>query len=178
MTGGPARDAYVGLGSNLGDREATLRAAVERLALLPGTRVVRVSSLHETAPAGGPPGQPPYLNAAARLETALGARRLLDELLAVERALGRVRGPERNGPRTIDLDLLLYADEIVREGESCVVPHPRLAERAFVLAPLAEIAPRVVVPGTPAGETVAALLARADRSGLLGVLPFPLAAAT
>jgi 2-amino-4-hydroxy-6-hydroxymethyldihydropteridine diphosphokinase len=131
--------AYVGLGANLGDREATIRAAV---AALPG--VVAVSSLLETDPVGVV-DQPGFLNGVAALETGLSARELLDTLLAVERALGRERR-ERWGPRTIDLDLLLYGGEAIDEP-GLTVPHPRLHERRFALEPLAELAPEALIPG-------------------------------
>jgi 2-amino-4-hydroxy-6-hydroxymethyldihydropteridine diphosphokinase len=131
--------AYVGLGSNLGDREATIRGAVEAL---PG--VVAVSTLRETDPVGVTE-QPAFLNGAVVLETDLSARELLELLLAVERSLGRERR-ERWGPRTIDLDLLLYADEAIDEP-GLTVPHPRLHERRFVLEPLAELDPELAVPG-------------------------------
>jgi 2-amino-4-hydroxy-6-hydroxymethyldihydropteridine diphosphokinase len=143
--------AYVGLGANLGDREATIRAAV---AALPG--VVVVSSLRETDPVGKT-DQPRFLNGVAALETSLSARELLDVLLSVERGLGRERR-ERWGPRTIDLDLLLYGDETVDES-GLTVPHPRLHERRFALEPLAELDSELVVPGRgPLKE----LLARLD----------------
>jgi 2-amino-4-hydroxy-6-hydroxymethyldihydropteridine diphosphokinase len=131
--------AYVGLGANLGDREGTIRAAV---ADLPG--VVAVSTLRETDPVGIT-DQPRFLNGVAVLETELAPRELLDVLLAVERRLGRERG-RRWGPRTIDLDLLLYGDEVIDET-GLTIPHPRLHERRFVLEPLADIAPKLVVPG-------------------------------
>ncbi len=131
--------AYISLGSNLGDREATIRAAV---AALPG--VVAVSELRETEPVGVVV-QPPFLNGVARLETELSARELLAALLAVERQLGRERR-ERWGPRTIDLDLLLYGSETLEEP-GLTVPHPRLHERRFALEPLAELDPSLVVPG-------------------------------
>jgi 2-amino-4-hydroxy-6-hydroxymethyldihydropteridine diphosphokinase len=131
--------AYVGLGANLGDREATIRAAV---AALPG--VSAVSTLRETDPVGVA-DQPRFLNGVAALETELTARELLDILLAVERQLGRERR-ERWGPRTIDLDLLLYGDAELDEP-GLTVPHPLLHERRFVLEPLAELAPGLVVPG-------------------------------
>lgn len=145
--------AYVGVGANLGDREATIREALRRLAELPGIAVVAVSELRETAP-WGPVPQPAYLNGAVALETALAPRALLDALLSVERSLGRVR-EERWGPRTIDLDLLLYGDETLAEP-GLEVPHPRLHERAFALEPLAELDPALVVPGR---GTVSGLLA-------------------
>ena len=125
--------AYVGLGSNLGDREATIRAAIDAL---PG--VVAVSALRETEPVG-PVDQPPFLNGAVALETELSPRELLDVLLAVERRLGRERR-ERWGPRTIDLDLLLYGDGTIDEP-GLSLPHPRLHERRFALEPLAELDP-------------------------------------
>ena len=140
-----ATRAYVGLGANLGDREATIRRAVELLAATPGIEVVAVSTLRETDPIGYA-DQPRFLNGVGALETALAPRALLDRLLAVERELGRVRGEgPRFGPRTIDLDLLLHGDEVVDEP-GLVVPHPRLAERRFVLEPLHELEPGLVLP--------------------------------
>lgn len=143
--------AYVGLGANLGDREATIRAAT---AALPG--VVAVSSLRKTDPVGKT-DQPRFLNGVAALETELSAGELLDVLLSVERELGRERR-ERWGPRTIDLDLLLYGDETV-DGPGLTVPHPRLHERRFVLEPLAELDPELFIPGR---GRVKDLLARLD----------------
>src|SRR5437764_5876484 len=131
--------APVALGANLGDRAATLRAAVAALRQSPGISAVRSSSFFETEPVGGPPGQPPYLNAAAELVTTLDPAALLALLLEIEERFGRVRS-ESNAPRTLDLDLLLY-DDLVRAGPDPVVPHPRMHERRFVLEPLAEIAP-------------------------------------
>ena len=143
--------AYVGVGANLGDRRATIRAA---LAALP--EVIAVSELRETAPVGVV-DQPPFLNGAAALETELSPRELLDLLLAVERRLGRERR-ERWGPRTIDLDLLLYGDEAVDEP-GLTVPHPRLHERRFALEPLLDLDPDLAVPGH---GRVTDLLARLD----------------
>jgi 2-amino-4-hydroxy-6-hydroxymethyldihydropteridine diphosphokinase len=131
--------AYVGLGSNLGDREGSIR----RAAGLVGAR--RLSSIAETEP-WGLEDQPRFLNAAAELETQLSARDLLDLLLDVARRLGRVRAGERWGPRTIDLDLLLFGRETIDEP-GLTVPHPFLLERAFVLGPLAELAPGAEIPG-------------------------------
>jgi 2-amino-4-hydroxy-6-hydroxymethyldihydropteridine diphosphokinase len=131
--------AYVGIGANLGDREQAIRTA----STLIGAR--RLSTVIETEP-WGVTDQPPFLNAVAELETGLGPRELLDELLRVERKLGRVRDGTRWGPRAIDLDLLVYGAETVDEP-GLTVPHPYLAERAFVLEPLAELAPALVVPG-------------------------------
>jgi 2-amino-4-hydroxy-6-hydroxymethyldihydropteridine diphosphokinase len=134
--------AYIGLGSNLGDREANLRAALERLAEL---GALRVSSLRETDPVGVT-DQPRFVNAVAELETDLGAGALLGRLLEIERELGRDRSrEERWGPRTIDLDLLLYGNEVLA-GPGLTVPHPRLAERRFVLEPLHELAPDLALP--------------------------------
>jgi 2-amino-4-hydroxy-6-hydroxymethyldihydropteridine diphosphokinase len=149
--------AYVALGANLGDREATLRRAVELLAADPEIDVVRVSMLRETDPVGVV-DQPRFLNGAAALETELSARELLDRLLAVERTLGRIRDGERWGPRTVDLDLLLYGD-LQSDEPGLTVPHPRLHERRFALEPLAELAPDAVVPGR---GPVSALLAALD----------------
>jgi 2-amino-4-hydroxy-6-hydroxymethyldihydropteridine diphosphokinase len=131
--------AYVGLGANLGDREATIRRAAE----LVGAR--RLSAIRETEP-WGVEDQPLFLNAVAELDTQLSPRALLDRLLEVERELGRTReGVARFGPRTIDLDLLLYGSEAIDEP-GLAVPHPRLHERLFVLEPLAELNPGFLVP--------------------------------
>jgi 2-amino-4-hydroxy-6-hydroxymethyldihydropteridine diphosphokinase len=149
--------AYVGLGSNLGDREAYVRAALGALAVEPGIEVIAVSSFRDTEP-DGIVDQPRFLNAAAALETALPPRGLLDRLLAIERRLGRTRTGPRFGPRTIDLDLLLYGDERVDEP-GLEVPHPRLHERRFALEPLAELDPGLVVPGQgPVDGLLAALV--------------------
>jgi 2-amino-4-hydroxy-6-hydroxymethyldihydropteridine diphosphokinase len=137
--------AYVGLGANLGDRERTLREAVEALSAEKGIEVVSVSTLRDTEPVGVGE-QPRFLNGAVELETTLTARELLDRLLAVEQRFGRVRIDGEHGPRTLDLDLLLYGDEAIDEP-GLTVPHPRLHERRFVLEPLAELAPGLVVPG-------------------------------
>lgn len=139
------RIAYVSLGANLGDRERSLRRALELLGAREGVRVVRVSSFRDTEP-WGPVEQPTFVNAAAELETSLAPRELLDTLLAVEQDLGRVREGPRYGPRTIDLDLLLYGDAVVAEP-GLELPHPRLHERRFALEPLAELDPSLVVPG-------------------------------
>jgi 2-amino-4-hydroxy-6-hydroxymethyldihydropteridine diphosphokinase len=137
--------AYVGLGANLGDREQTLRAAVDALAASDGVEVVAVSTLRETEPVGVGE-QPRFLNGAVALETTLEARELLDLLLGIEQRFGRVRVPGEHGPRTLDLDLLLYGEEEIDEP-GLAVPHPRLHARRFVLEPLAELAPGLAVPG-------------------------------
>ncbi len=137
--------AYVGLGANLGDREGTIRRALALLGSRPGIDVAAVSTLRETDPVGYL-DQPRFLNGAAALDTTLPARALLATLLDVERELGRTRDGPRLGPRTLDLDLLLYGEETLAEP-GLAVPHPRLHERAFVLEPLAELDPELVVPG-------------------------------
>lgn len=132
---------WIGLGSNLGDRRAHLEGAVEALRSLEGFRVLRTSDWITTEPVGGPAGQPLFLNGVLEGETALPARALLSALHRIERAHGRVRErEERNGPRSLDLDLLLYGDDAIEEPD-LVVPHPRLEERTFVLEPLARLAP-------------------------------------
>ena len=136
--------AYVGLGANVGNRRENLDRAVELLAAEPGVRVPAVSSVRETDPVDYE-YQPRFLNAACAVETELGPRELLERLLAIERALGRERSGPRFGPRTIDLDLLLYGNETLDEP-GLTVPHPRLAERLFVLEPLYELAPDLVLP--------------------------------
>jgi 2-amino-4-hydroxy-6-hydroxymethyldihydropteridine diphosphokinase len=144
--------AYVGLGANLGDRERTLRAAIDALGAEDGVEVVAVSALRETDPVGVG-DQPRFLNGAAELETTLTARELLGRLLAIEQRFGRVRVPGEHGPRTVDLDLLLYGDAQLDEP-GLTVPHPRLHERRFVLEPLAELAPGLVVPGRGGVESL------------------------
>ena len=139
----PGVAAFIGLGANLGDARATLRDAIERLRALPESRFVAVSSFYRTAPIDS--GGPDYLNAVALLVTQLPAQDLLAALQAIELQHGRER-PYRNAPRTLDLDLLLYGDTPI-ETPTLSVPHPRLHERAFVLWPLAEIAPELVIPG-------------------------------
>jgi 2-amino-4-hydroxy-6-hydroxymethyldihydropteridine diphosphokinase len=146
--------AYVGLGANLGDREATLRSAVDALAAEEGIVVVGVSTLRETEPVGVV-GQPRFLNGAVALDTTLQARELLERLLAVEQRFGRVRVAGEHGPRTLDLDLLLYGEERIEEP-GLAVPHPRLHVRRFVLEPLAELDPGLVVPGRGSVEELIA----------------------
>jgi len=153
-----ATKAFVGLGANLGEPEAQVRRALTALAELPGTRLLAASSLYRSAPVGVV-AQLDFINAVAEVETALTARALLDALLAMETRFGR-RREFPNAPRTLDLDLLLYGDRVIDEPE-LVVPHPRMHERAFVLAPLAEIAPDIAIPGK--GRAAALLAACADQ---------------
>ena len=151
--------AYVGLGANLGDRENAIRRAVELLAADPDVEVIAVSSLRETEPVGRV-DQPRFLNGACAVETALPARELLGRLLGVERKLGRSREGPRFGPRTIDLDLLLYGDAEIDEP-GLTVPHPRLVERQFALEPLLELDPGLALPdGRRLSELLADLAAR------------------
>jgi len=148
---------YVALGANLGDREATIRAALAELDAVPGVRVVAVSSLVETDPVGYV-DQPAFLNGAAALETTLAPRELLDLLLAVERRFGRDReGAPPQGPRSLDLDLVLYESAEIDEP-GLTVPHPRLHERRFVLEPLSELDPSLEVPGKGEIQTLLAEL--------------------
>jgi len=135
--------AYIALGANLGDPKATVLAAFAALANLPESRVARCSSLYRTAPVGIL-SQPDFVNAVALLETTLAPEALLDALLDIEARFGRIRR-ERNGPRTLDLDLLLY-DDIELDLPRLTLPHPRLHLRAFVLLPLAEVAPDLAIP--------------------------------
>jgi 2-amino-4-hydroxy-6-hydroxymethyldihydropteridine diphosphokinase len=144
--------AYVGVGANLGDRERTIREAVDTLGAETGIEVVAVSTLRETDPVGVGE-QPRFLNGVVALDTTLGARELLDLLLAVEQRFGRVRVPGEHGPRTLDLDLLLYGEQEIDEP-GLTVPHPRLHERRFVLEPLAQLSPGLVVPGRGSVESL------------------------
>jgi 2-amino-4-hydroxy-6-hydroxymethyldihydropteridine diphosphokinase len=148
--------AYVGLGANLGDRSAMLRNAVEQLRREPEISVVAVSTVRETDPVGFVE-QPRFLNAVAAVDTELSARELLDRLLGIERRLGRTREGPRFGPRTIDLDLLLFGEERLQEPD-LEVPHPRLHERLFALEPLHELDSDLVVPGRgPVSALIAGL---------------------
>jgi 2-amino-4-hydroxy-6-hydroxymethyldihydropteridine diphosphokinase len=151
--------AFLALGSNLGDRLANLRRAVELLDATPGIRVDRTSSVYETDPVGPP--QPDYLNAVAEVHTTLTARRLLDACLYVEEELGRVR-EERWGPRTLDVDVLTFGDERIEEP-GLTIPHPRMGERAFVLIPLRELAPDLVLPD---GRSITEAEAGVDSRGV------------
>ena len=151
--------AYVALGSNLGNPRQQLLDAMEALANLPDTRLLQRSRLYRTPP-WGMLEQPPFINAAVELDTALSPHALLDAMLAIEQRAGRVRA-ERNGPRTLDLDLL-HVDGVQLADSRLTLPHPRMAERAFVLLPLHDIAPTLQLPGQ---ATVAELLARLDLAG-------------
>ena len=154
--------AYVGLGANLDDPVRQLRKALSALSALPSCRLLRCSSLYRTPPLG-PPDQPDYVNGAALLETDLIPLDLLDALQDIERSQGRRRVGERWGPRTLDLDLLLYGTRIIA-GERLRLPHPQMHKRAFVLVPLAEIAPADLhVPGA---GVVRDLLRECDREGI------------
>lgn len=152
--------AYLGLGSNLGDRRENLRQAVDQLARVPGIVVRRRSSLYENPPVGYE-AQPDFLNAVVEVETSLSPWALLEVLQAIETDLGRVR-TLRWGPRTVDLDLLLY-EGVRLDEERLTLPHPRLGERAFVLVPLAELAPDWPLPdGRTAGQAAEEVKADAD----------------
>jgi len=153
-------DAYVGLGSNLADPRAQVERALQALARLPQSRLRRSSRLYRSAP-WGVVDQPEFVNAAAAIETELSPRALMRALLAIERDAGRDRGGERWGPRILDLDLLLYGALALAEP-GLHLPHPHLHERAFVLLPLAEIAPHLDVPGH---GPISALLAHVDTAG-------------
>lgn len=154
--------AFLALGSNLGDRADYLRRGLELLGQNPGLAVVRCSAIYETAPVGGPTGQGAYLNAACEVATTLSAQELLRRCLAIEAELGRVRTVQ-DGPRTLDLDVLLFGD-LVHADETLIVPHPRLHERLFVLEPLNEIAPGAMHPVLQ--KSIAQL-----KGQLLGVTP-------
>ena len=152
--------AYVGLGSNVGERAATLIRAARMLDEVPGVEVRRLSRLIETAPVGGPEDQPAYLNGAVAVETTLGPHELLGVLQQIEQALGRERSrEERWGPRTCDLDLLLMGETAVDE-DGLTIPHPRMHERLFVLRPLCQIAPDAM--HATLGRTVRELLSAAE----------------
>lgn len=159
-------EAALGLGSNLGDREAHLAGAARALSALPGTAICAASALWQTPPIG-PPGQADYFNACLLIETELTPEALLAACQKIEAAHGRARA-ERWGARTLDIDILWY-DDLVRTGETLTLPHPRMTGRAFVLAPLSEIAPGQILDG----ETVAAHLGRVSLEGLARLGPFP-----
>lgn len=145
--------AYVGLGANLGDPAAQLRAALAAIAALDGTQVVATSRFYRSAPMG-PPDQPEYCNAVCHVQTGLAPRALLDALIGIERTAGRIRGGERWGPRRLDLDLL-HVEGLQTDEPGLRLPHPGIAKRNFVLVPLAELAPALEIPGLPAIDWLA-----------------------
>ena len=155
--------AYIGLGSNLGDRIRNLQGAVERLATI--GPITALSSVFETKPWGVDGYQPRYLNQVAAIRTTLNSLDVVTDLLSIEYSLGRAR-EEKNASRTLDLDLLLHGENVI-EASGVTVPHPRLHERAFVLVPLSQIAPDVVHPVF--GRTIAELAEESDRSGISGI---------
>jgi len=160
MTALSAHTACIGLGSNLDDPRHQVERGLQAIAALPHTRLLRRSRLYASAP-WGVADQPEFVNAAAAIETRLTPGDLMQALLGIEQAFGRTRGAQRWGPRILDLDLLLYDDAVIDEP-GLRVPHPHLHERAFVLLPLADVAPRLPVPGQ---GVVAELLSRIDASG-------------
>lgn len=153
--------AYVGLGANLGDPAVQLRAALDAIAALDGTRLVATSRFYRSAPMG-PPDQPDYCNAVCRIETLLSPRTLLDALIDIERSAGRIRGSERWGPRRLDLDLL-HVEGCEVDEPGLHLPHPGIASRNFVLVPLAELSPTLEIPG------LGAVHAHAQRAGTQGL---------
>jgi 2-amino-4-hydroxy-6-hydroxymethyldihydropteridine diphosphokinase len=154
------RRAYIALGSNLGDSRGQLLAAIDAIAGLPETHLLKTSRLYRTPP-WGVLEQPPFVNAAISVDTSLAPEALLDALLAIEQAAGRVRDGERWGPRTLDLDLL-HVDGVTLHGDRLILPHPRIAERAFVLLPLCDLDPELELPAL---GIVKALLGRVDTAG-------------
>ncbi len=170
MDGAIEEQVYVAMGSNLGDRDAHLAAGLAALRASEGIEVVAVSPLYETDPIGPPP-QGPYLNGAIQLSTSLDPHALLKRLLEIEAERGRTRGADRNAPRTLDLDLLLYGDR-KWVGPDLEIPHPRLAERPFVLEPLCDLAADFIHPVL--GETIRALALRVrDPAAVRRRIPTP-----
>lgn len=151
--------AYVALGANIGEPVRQIEAAYAALAALPGTRLIAQSSLYRSAPVGYA-NQPDFINAVARIETTLGPHELLDALLAIERDQGRVRDFP-NAPRTLDLDIVLYGDLVLHEP-GLTIPHARMLGRAFVMVPLAEVAPEAVVPGQGTARELVAVMDAGD----------------
>ena len=138
--------AFIGIGSNVGDRAENLRQAIRALQATPSIELAQVSSIYETEPVGGP-AQPDYMNAVVEIDTQLGPRAIFEACMTIEHALGRDRTTEEHwGPRIIDLDLLTCGDLVVSDPD-LEIPHPRIAERAFVLVPFSEIAPFIDIPG-------------------------------
>lgn len=162
----PLTTAYVGIGSNLATPKAQVQQALQALKTLPHTQLIAISPWYGSTPVGGPAGQPDYINGVASLQTSLSPLALLDALQQIEHAQGRER-KERWGARTLDLDILLYGDQTIEEPR-LQVPHPRLHERAFVLVPLADIAPHLVLPN---GCRVASLLQQVCSTGLWPLEP-------
>lgn len=160
----PIRRAVLSLGSNLGERLTTLQGAVDAIADTPEVWVTGISPVYETAPVGAPDGSKDFLNAVVTVDTTLSARTLLDRALAIESAFGRDRGPEveRNAPRTLDVDLILVGDRRA-DDEDLTLPHPRAAERPFVLVPWSDLEPDAEIPGF---GTVAELLDKTGRDGV------------
>lgn len=158
--------AYVGLGANLGDPPQQLRVALAAIAKLPRTRIAAVSSFYRSAPMG-PADQPDYCNAVCRVETTLSPRELLDALIGIERSAGRERGQERWGPRLLDLDLL-HVEGVVLDEPGLHLPHTGLMRRNFVLVPLAELAPTLVIPQLGAIAPAAAQIGREGLEVWLG----------
>ncbi|MFC5568589.1 2-amino-4-hydroxy-6-hydroxymethyldihydropteridine diphosphokinase [Lysobacter yangpyeongensis] len=157
--------ALIGLGGNLGDAAATLRQAFQALDALPHTRLLRASRLYRSR-AWGRTDQPDFINAVAMIETSLDARELLDAMLAIEHEAGRERSEDdRWGPRTLDLDLLLYGDAVIDEP-GLHVPHPRLHERSFALVPLVEVAPDAMIPGIGSARAMLAAMEPTDVEAL------------
>lgn len=161
---GQAIPSYIGLGSNLDEPVRQVESALDNLASLPSSHLETCSSLYRNPPMGRP-DQPDYVNAVARLSTRLDPLSLLKALQAIERSQGRVRNGERWGPRIIDLDLLIYGDEVIDEP-GLRIPHPGLPERAFVLVPLREIDPQISIPGR---ASVDELLAQVDHSDVIRI---------
>lgn len=167
-------EAFIGLGSNVGDRESLLAEALRRLDALSNGGVRAVSSLYETSPVGLS-AQPDFLNLVAKLDTALPPYALLDACLRIELDLGRVRSDTRFGPRTVDLDIL-WCEGVAQADEKLTLPHPRMHERAFVLVPFAEIAPKLKLDGKPVAELVKQLGDTARSVRKLGTLHWRTAA--
>lgn len=155
--------AYLCLGSNLDDPSNQIRTALNAIETLPETTIVQYSDMYITRPWGPVQDQPPFYNAVVEIETTLSATALLDSILTIEQQQGRERTIIQ-GPRTLDCDILLYGDEIIQQAPELVIPHPRMHERAFVIVPLAEIAPHLRLP---TGQLVQDLLAQCDKDSII-----------